>query len=337
MHPDLTDLLCDPIDRSPLDLDDAVMDGNGAVDSGRLVSRNGRSYRIIDGVPRFVPSTAKASSVTSFGDEWNHFNYDLFKTNWITHVVKNTFGTPDIFAGKIVVDCGAGSGMQTKWIAELGAKRVIALELSHSVDNVMRRNLASISNVDVVQCSIDHPPLREGSIDGIVMCHNVIQHTASVEDTARGLWSTVGPGGEFVFNCYMSYPEDPLWMARWKLVYRPLRAFLSQRSFRFILSYARCMAILRLVPILGSILEASQVALRGDVPRGPNRLYRMYKSAELNTFDWYGSHAYQHQKTTQEIRDLVAELQPNEDLVRNLDRYLTRPIPPGLAIRIAKE
>ena len=76
------------------------------------------------------------------------------------------------------------------------------MDLSHSVDDVVHRNLAGLKNVDVIQCSIDAPLLRDQCIDGMVYCHNVIQHTPSVEKTAHALFALTAPGGEFVFNCY---------------------------------------------------------------------------------------------------------------------------------------
>ena len=336
MRSDLVDFLCDPIDHSNLTLSLATTGDDGDIQSGVLSSESGRQYPIVDGIPRFVRCIETARGVASFGNEWNYFNYDLFKINWLTHVVAHTFGTTDVFRDKVIVDCGAGSGMQSKWMAELGAERVIALELSHSVDGVMRRNLAGMMNVDIVQCSIDQPPLKSGCIHGIVICHNVIQHTPSVEDTARALWRCVGTGGEFAFNCYMKYPDDWVWSLRWRLVYRPMRAFLSRRSFQTALAYAKTMACLRFVPLLGTILERAQFVVCGDVPQGPDQVRRQYKSAVLNTFDWYGSHQFQHQKSKEEIRALVSELQPDETLRRNVEAYLTRQIPPGLAMRLAK-
>jgi 2-polyprenyl-3-methyl-5-hydroxy-6-metoxy-1,4-benzoquinol methylase len=120
----------------------------------------------------------------------------------MNHTVKKTFESTEFFAGKLIVDTGAGSGMQTCWMSKAGAKHVISLELSHSLDGVMRKNLDGLKNVDIVQCSIDCPPIKEGSIDGLVTCNNAIQHTPSVEKTAHALWQIVGKGGEFVFNCY---------------------------------------------------------------------------------------------------------------------------------------
>jgi len=203
MTPLLLRYLCDPQARAPMQLCHARHDAAGNVISGELVSVVGRRYSIVDGIPRFAEDPAERSTVAGFGDEWNALNFDAFRLNWLQHTVKNTFGATEAFAGKLVVDAGAGSGMQSRWLSEAGARHVIALELSHAVDGVMRRNLENVPNVDVVQCSIDRPPLRDACIDGMVICHNVIQHTRSVEDTAHALWRVVAPGGELVFNCYL--------------------------------------------------------------------------------------------------------------------------------------
>ncbi|HEY7533759.1 MAG TPA: class I SAM-dependent methyltransferase, partial [Nitrospiraceae bacterium] len=296
---------------------------------------SGHIYPIRNGVPRFAEDVAGAEAVSSFGDEWNHFNFDLFRLNWMNHTVANTFGSPDVFKDKVVVDAGGGSGMQSRWMSECGATRVICLELSHAVDGIIKANLNGLGNIDVVQCSIDAPPLKDSSISGIVICHNVIQHTPSVEKTARELWRVVSRGGELAFNCYMKYPSSLPWMMRFH-VYRTLRRFLAARSFRTRLAYAKTMALLRFVPALGWCLEKGLLMVRGDIPDGPDRIRRMYKAGMLNTFDWYGGHRYQHHKTEQELRGLVSTLQPDSSKVMNLDRYFTRPPMIGCAIRIMK-
>jgi ubiquinone/menaquinone biosynthesis C-methylase UbiE len=334
MNPDLLRYLCDPVDKSPLTLVDGRKDLSGKIEEGVLVSAAGRCYPIHHRVPRFLSEEDEQAAVESFGDEWNYFNFDDFKLNWLTHTVKNTFGSADVFRGKVVVDAGAGSGMQTKWISEAGAARVIALELSHSIDGVMRDNLRDVANVDVIQCSIDRPPIRDGAIDAVI-CHNVIQHTMSVEETARALWRIVGPKGEFVFNCYPKNDLGFLRKIRWG-IYSGLRARLSTRSFRIRLAYAKLVALLRFIPVLGVALEKMLVVVRGDVPKGPNYLRRCYKSAVLNTFDWYGAHRYQHHKRDEEIRALVTELQPDSAKVLNLGRYFERPQPIGIALRLVK-
>lgn len=331
----LLDLLCDPVDKAPLRLADEKLDERGAILEGTLISTSGRRYPIAGGVPRFVPDLVSAAAVASFGDEWNYFDFRDFESNWLEHTVHNTFGSTAAFRDKVVVDAGGGSGSQTRWIALAGARHVICLELSHSVDGVVRKNVEGLANVDVVQCSIDSPPLRDSSIDGMVICHNVIQHTRSVEDTARALWRIVAPGGEFVFNCYPKNDEGLVRKARLQL-YFLLRKLISTRPFRIRLAYAQVMGFLRLVPLLGWFLEKSMFMVRGDVRPGPHYLKRCYKAGVLNTFDCYGAHAYQHLKGDGEIRELVRGLQPDANKVLNMERYFLRPPPIGIALRLRK-
>ncbi len=340
MTPYLLQFICEPITKAPLTLENAVYDSVGNVITGTLTTAKGKAYPIVDGVPRFA-NFVSSKTVDSFGDEWNHFNFIDFKTNWLSHTVANTFGSVDAFKDKLIVDAGGGSGSQSKWFAEFGAKHVILLDLSHSVDDVVRRNLATLKNVDVIQCSIDAPPLRSASIDGIVYCHNVIQHTPSVEKTAKALFELVAPKGEFVFNCYALNDEGAFRWVRFHLIYEPLRALLSKRSFSTIMAYSKFVSILRLVPGLGEVLEKLSIVVQGDVPviEGEGwlaRLKRRYKSGCLNTFDCYGSHEFQHHKSHDEIRELVASLQPDSAKVLNADKYYLRPPPIGCALRIYK-
>jgi ubiquinone/menaquinone biosynthesis C-methylase UbiE len=341
MTPYLLSYLFDPISKEPLTLENAVYDSNGHIISGNLKSSNGAIYPVINGIPRFIEHSELSKTVESFGDEWNFFNFIDFKINWLSHTVKNTFGSTAVFKDKIVVDAGGGSGAQTLWILESGAKHVIMMDLSHSVDDVVQRNLkpSGFLNYDVIQCSIDAPPIRPQSVNGIVICHNVIQHTPSVEETAKSLFQIVAPGGEFVFNCYPMNDEGIIRWVRFHWIYSPLRALLSSLPFWAILAYARLLGIIRLIPILGWITEKVGICVQGDVPviEGESlfkRLERRYKATVLNTFDGFGSHEYQHHKTNQEILDLVSLLQPNSEKILNTDKYFIRPQPIGCALRV---
>ncbi len=341
MNRDLLPLLCDPGTRAPLTLRDAEVDARGQVVSGTLVSATGGEFPIVNGIPRFVSQAVALEEVASFGDQWNHFNFIDFGEHWRQHMVRHTFGSLDVFRNAWVVDAGGGSGAQTRWILEAGAARVLLLDLSHSVDDVVQRNLAHIdpSRYDVIQCSIDAVPLLPGSIPGLVICHNVIQHTPSVERTARALWSLVAPGGEFVFNCYPTNAGDPVRWLRFHLVYRPLRAVLSRQSFRTRLAYAETMGRLRTVPGVGWFLEKAGFCVTGDVPVPAGTDAAAYRdrvraATALNTFDGYGAHEYQHHKSEAEIRALVQELQPDASKVGNVEPYFRRPPPIAIALRL---
>lgn len=218
---------------------------------------------------------------------------------------------------------------------------MIMMDLSHSVDDVVKRNLAGLKNVDVIQCSIDAPPLRDKCIDGMVYCCNVIQHTPSVEKTAHALYSLVAPGGEFVFNCYPLNDQGVVRWVRFHLVYKPLRVVLSGMPFAVIMFYCRLTALLRLVPGLGLLLEKSGFCVTGDVPKSPaesvySYLLRHFKNTSLNTFDYFGSHQYQHHKSDDEIRALVLAIQPEPAKWKNMEKYFHRPPPIGCSLRISR-
>jgi ubiquinone/menaquinone biosynthesis C-methylase UbiE len=340
VHPDLIDWLADPRSGERLALEQPQYDGDGLIVSGTLASPSGARYPIRLGIPRFVDAPELTGSVQSFGDQWNYFNFIDFRAQWTDLTVRNTFGSLAAFKDKVIVDAGAGSGAQALWMLEAGARRVILLELSHSVEGVVRRNLqrSGFTNWDILQCSIDAPPLREQSID-LVMCHNVIQHTPSVEKTAHALFRVVCPGGEFVFNCYPKNDQGVLRWIRQHCVFDTLRAVLSRCPFQVNLAYATVLAALRLVPGLGVGLEKSGFCSRGVVlGRGgaPSTWRQRFAATRLNTFDAFGSHAYQHLKSEDEMRALLAALQPEPSKIGNLDRYFMRPPPIGCALRVQR-
>ena len=64
------------------------------------------------------------------------------------------------------------------------------------------------------------------------------------------------------------------------------------------------------------------------------RMKRSYRTTVLNTFDGFGAHSFQHHKSDDEIRSLIAELQPNPKKIMNTEKYFTRPQPIGCALRI---
>ena len=341
MNPALLEWLADPETGQPFTVEAPEYDRAGRLISGDLVTPSGVRRHIRAGIPRFVDAApGLAGSVDSFGDQWNHFNFVQFRAHWLQHTVRNTFGNTDAFRSKLIVDAGAGSGAQALWMLESGARHVILLELSHAVDGVVRRNLEAsrFTNWDIVQCSIDAPPLRPQSVD-LVMCHNVIQHTPSVERTARALYRIVAPGGEFVFNCYPRNDQGWLRWFRLQFVYTPLRFILSRCPFRVNLAYATMLAGLSVLPGVGPLFEKAGLCSMGEVVArdgGSPTLAQRFRATRLNTFDFFGSHSYQHLKTEAELRALVAELQPDPRKVGNVEQYFSRPAPIGCALRVMR-
>lgn len=60
----------------------------------------------------------------------------------------------------------------------------------------MPRNLVGVKNVDVIQRTIDVPPLRDQSIDGTDYRHDNIQYTSSLEKAGHAPYPLAALGGE---------------------------------------------------------------------------------------------------------------------------------------------
>jgi len=339
----LLDMLIDPISKEKLKLKDEQVDKNGNIKSGILYTEN-ISYPIINGIPRFAGYEKIDESVESFGNQWNRFNFNKFKIHWLEHTMKNSFddGVNDI-RNKVVVDAGGGAGMQTYWLLENGAKHVIMMDLSNTVDNIVQYNFkdSGFTNFDIIQCSIDNPPIAQNAINGIVMCHNVIQHTPSIEKTAKALFDIVAPKSQFVFNTYGDNQEGILRKIRWAF-YLKFRNFLVKKSDKFRLIYSHTMGILWFIPFLGWFLHKSMLIIKGNTPFDKTetfleRIKRTYYSVVTNTYDWYGSHSYQHHIKDKDLKKLIDELQPNKSKVYNQQKYWSKkPVYDGASLRIEK-
>lgn len=340
MRADLLPLLRCPVTGSALTLENAAMAPNGLIQSGMLVAEGNPAHRypVVRGVPRFVPQAGPASteSVAAFGDQWNHFNYNEFVHNF-TGAMARVFGGMTYFKGKVVVDAGAGAGMQSRWIAEAGAKHVIALELSHAVDGVIAQNLQGLEGtVDVIQCSIDAIPLRDEAISGLVLVHNVIQHTPSVPKTLNELWRITGRGAELAFNSYTRNDSTILHRLRHR-VYLAVRAVLARAPNGVRRAYGHLMSSLRFVPVLGTVLEKADLVRRGPSGgrTGWDAVKHLYRAGVLNTYDYFGAHAYQHHHSFAEIRAMVAALHPQGTPLNEAQFYVS-PQPEGMDLRVRK-
>jgi hypothetical protein len=103
-------------------------------------------------------------------------------------------------------------------------------------------------------------------------------------------------------------------------------------KFQHNLFYSKLMSLLRFIPLVGWLLEGCLLMARGQVlDKG---LKAKYKAGVLNTFDMFGSHAYQHAKTEKELRDLIASPKPTQ--VFNIDRALGNPSAIGCTFRLVK-
>ena len=83
MTPYLLEFLIDPATGEKLTLENPIYDSFGNIESGILNSISGNNYQIIRGVPRFLENVS-VKTAAAFGDEWNFFNFEQFKENWLS-------------------------------------------------------------------------------------------------------------------------------------------------------------------------------------------------------------------------------------------------------------
>ena len=116
----------------------------------------------------------------------------------------------DIATGATVADVGAGSGYMTiRMASRVGPQgRVYANDLQPQMLEMLRRRLEQqrISNVTLVQGTIDDPRLPAGAIDLILMV-DVYHELSEPQRMLRRLREALKPGGRLVLLEYRK--EDP--------------------------------------------------------------------------------------------------------------------------------
>lgn len=194
-------LLCDPMDGTKLELVEPIIK-RGHIVSGKLLGKSGNVYEIKDGIPILLPLGAQSlESVKSFAFEWDEWGYLFAKKNWVENFIKPLLGAESKFKGKVVVDAGAGSGAQSRWMAEAGAKLVISLELSNTIFNRHKETIKGFEDVIFpIQCDIARLPINVKP--DILYCMNVLQHTKNPKNTFNKLSTLMKKKSIFLFNVY---------------------------------------------------------------------------------------------------------------------------------------
>ncbi|MBI3300021.1 MAG: methyltransferase domain-containing protein [Elusimicrobia bacterium] len=279
------------------------------LDSGSLRCVGcGKSFPIVDGIPRLRPGDALADgrvarTAESFGFEWHRYpgSRPVDEAIFLEEVQL----PPEALKGKLTLDAGCGMGRFTTAARGLGAE-VVAMDLSEALTRLIGAMKAD-PRLHVVQGDLLHPPFKPGVFD-LVFSHGVIHHTADTKGAfdavaklvKRGgllsvwVYGTPGPWSSFKTNPLRStraWLKDVLWLV-WLVVWA--RQIVSD-SLRVVttrlpvwLLYALCWPL----TVLGALPLVKFLTYSVDP---------QFKVRLIENFDWLAP-PFQTKHTKEEVR-----------------------------------
>ncbi|MBU6378562.1 MAG: class I SAM-dependent methyltransferase [Gammaproteobacteria bacterium] len=341
---------------------------------GVLKAADGRWYPIIDGVPSFLtgvlqqdltafaakhgltlhPTQARAAASEqaktneTFSDKWQRFkNYGLepqhqeFLFDWY----RKKFGLASLdelkafhAKRKRILECGPGSGFNSRFMAEQTPGEVFALDISAAAFTTFE-NTRHLPNCTVVQADLMEAPFPDNYFDFII-ADGVLHHTPDTRAAVEALYAKLQPGGQFFFYIYKKMGAS--------------RYFTDQhiRESFMKLSPEECYAACEGLTELGRELSRLNAKITLEkpipvlgIPAGTHDVQRLiyynwvkcfwneafdYETNNMVNFDWYHPHnAWQHTQDEAEgwLRDLGAkEWQVNDANPNGISILVTKPI-----------
>jgi SAM-dependent methyltransferase len=294
----------DPISGAPLTPVVVSRTPGGVPIHGAMrIGETNRAYPIVDSIVRATPEAARKharwleplgleppgeagsfqeeASVDSFGFQWS-WTADMRNEDDLRWRVASRFGVdPAEFAGKTVLDAGAGAGDQSRWLLGRGAD-VVSVDLSAAID-VVAAKLRLEPNWVGIQGDVTALPLAPGQFD-VVYCEGVIQHTRDSAATVRELLRVAAAGGRILATHYPAPERLPGRLRVGALT--ALRRRLSRMERYKLLFVAGVLAASAYLPLVGWLVRRFGLAIHQPaMPR--------FRTTWTNTFDMYGNHTYQ--------------------------------------------
>jgi len=221
MYLDDLSLLCCPATGGPLELIDGIEDTSGEIVTGTLRgASSGKTYPIVNGIPRFVEQSSYNSSWdykwTSI-DRGKGLNYRILDKNDPAYRIHDLFDRNDHDGlafrhaeERLVLDAGCGVGQYTiKLLQNHKPAKVVSLDLTRGVD-IFRRIILDRypeyrSRILLVQASVFQMPFQDQTFD-YAFSLGVLHHTGNTREAIGQVARVLKTNGQINFWVYGAEP-----------------------------------------------------------------------------------------------------------------------------------
>lgn len=311
----------DPLTKRKLNLSITESKDDNVI-AGSLRVAGGRSFPIINGIPRFtavlkdktqkvtarsfaskwkaVPSFGKEHETKGFYHAWYLQRYGFASEASLRAFLKSK---------KLILDAGTGLGRDASWYAKLTKGIVFGLDIADSID-LAPRYIEPMDNLCFVQGDLSHLPFEKGLFD-FIACDQVIHHTRSSRDSFAHLAQHLADRGHIAVYVYKKKA--------------PVREFCDDyiRRYTTVCSEKECWEISEALTDIGRQLSAvgRKIRIRNDIPllgigKGSYDIQRFFywhfikcfwnsrftqKINVSHNYDWYRP-MYAHRHSPDEVR-----------------------------------
>ena len=235
-----------------------------------------RSWRIIDGIPRFITD----EHLESFGHQWTRFDVAHDAEDRATFEAKTGFLLSDLH-GKKILDAGCGGGRYAKVCGEAGAK-VFGADHTRAVEKAAQL-CGHLPNVHFVQADLKRLPFAPASFD-LVFSIGVMHHDADTRSVFDAVAKMVRPGGRY---SVWLYRRNQWWQ---EILNCGLRALTTRMPSAVLMPFCHVGAVLGGLPVVNKSLN--KIINFSAHPSYENRV--------CDTFDWWAP-KYQYHHTVEEL------------------------------------
>jgi arsenite methyltransferase len=315
----------------------------GAAVSAEAFVRNGRTYRMSDGLLRdlAVADEGQAQTRSTFSFKWA--KRDTYQSpamraaigSWLAERYGDLLATLEPGRGDppIVLDagCGAGNAASLLFASHWQDIRYVGVDISDAVD-IARETIEPVAPESMfMQADLMALPFEDGAFD-VVLSEGVLHHTPSTRHAIHATARLVKPGG--LYAIYVYAKKSP---AR-EFTDDHIRALVSGLTGQE--AWDRLMPLTKLGQALGELNVEIDVPEHVDVlgiPRGKINIQRLfywhvckafYRSDltldEMNhiNFDWF-TPRYSHRQTPDEVRAWCQEAGLTVDGLRTEEAGIT--------------